>query len=505
MTDSVKTTRGKVVCVGDLLVDVWWHVDTAARNIEHAAMAITSDPEDKQIKPGGVGIVAESLRQAGFFPVVFATSDMRPDTYSVIRQLTYVSGVGCHVCPVESFFTPVKTRYINSNGHILVRHDSEITFDRSFNSYHIQNLEEEIRSTGYRNFDSNCIVVSDYNKGCIPWEVRDQLVSVALSRGVPVYVDAKPAHLEKYAGASVFKINMQEFKSFAANDCATHSLEVAITKTAVKLHTPLLIVTDGSSGVYYCHNYETTNFIPTPVKYAAGNCVGAGDMFLAGLVLGFSEIGDYNPVNLNTTDVFHVLKFAIVAAGQRIRANGNKPLNQKKILDEVYRRNTPVRRLMSVDAFIRFAQKHRNAGKEVIFTNGCFDILHDGHIELLTAAKREGDILVVAVDADENVRRLKGSARPVQPENIRAGNIAALDVVDAVCVFADFSTNQTLRRLIEQIKPAVLVKGADYADKEVVGADIIENQDLPGRVVLVPLVPNSSTTAFVNKIKAMTP
>jgi D-beta-D-heptose 7-phosphate kinase/D-beta-D-heptose 1-phosphate adenosyltransferase len=152
--------------------------------------------------------------------------------------------------------------------------------------------------------------------------------------------------------------------------------------------------------------------------------------------------------------------------------------------------------------FVLFAQEQRKTGKRIVFTNGCFDLLHSGHVELLTAAKKEGDILLVAVDADSNVSRLKGPDRPVQNAATRAGNVAALDVVDAVCVFSDFVDNSTLARLVADVRPDVLVKGADYEGKTIVGASFLSRQNPPGRVVLVPLIPNSSTTLFVNKMKA---
>ena len=353
--------------------------------------------------------------------------------------------------------------------------------------------------------DADCVVVSDYNKGCISAEIQHELVMCSRAVGTPVYVDAKPQNLMKYMNADMFKMNMTEFLTFMRSLGGEKSIETGVQEAALKLRTPLLVVTDGGSGVYYCHKYQTTQFMPTPRKYSAGNCVGAGDTFLVGLVLGFSELGKYDPRELNGNDVFRLMQFGLISAGQRIRANSAKPFNVDKVLTEIYRKKQPIRRVMTPADLIAFAAKQHEAGRQVVFTNGCFDLLHSGHVELLTAAKREGDVLLVAVDSDDNVRRLKGADRPIQPEDTRAGNIAALDVVDAVCVFTDQDNNRVLRYLINGVKPEVLVKGADYADKQIVGYEEVMQQEPPGRVVLVALVPNSSTTAFVNKIRALTP
>jgi D-beta-D-heptose 7-phosphate kinase/D-beta-D-heptose 1-phosphate adenosyltransferase len=495
---SDRHVRGSVVCVGDLLVDVWWYVDTAARNVEHAAVALVSEPADRKVKPGGVGIVADALGRAGFLPVLFSTADNLPDTYAAICKLA-LQDVNCaNVARFHEFKTPVKTRYINANGHILVRHDSENVEKQVYDCGSLADLVAAIKS-------ANCVVVSDYNKGCIPPTIEKEIVACAIAAGVPIYVDAKPQNMMKYAGADMFKMNMPELMTFARSLGGEYSIESAMQAVADKLRTPLLVATDGGSGVYYCHKHQKPEFMPTPRKYSAGNCVGAGDTFLVGLLLGFSELNKYSALELTSNNVFQLMQFGLIAAGQRIRENSAKPFNANKVLSEIYRKNEPVRRLMTPDDLIEFAKRQHKAGRKVVFTNGCFDLLHAGHVALLTAAKREGDVLLVAVDSDANVSRLKGSDRPIQPEKTRAGNIAALDVVDAVCIFTDQDDNHMLRYLIEHIKPSVLVKGADYAEKQIVGYDEVIGQDPPGRVVLVSLVPNSSTTAFVNKIKAVTP
>ena len=140
---------------------------------------------------------------------------------------------------------------------------------------------------------------------------------------------------------------------------------------------------------------------------------------------------------------------------------------------------------------VQFVADARSRGETVVFTNGCFDLLHKGHLSLLAAARREGDSLIVGLNSDESVRRLKGDGRPVQSERERAEALLATDAVDLVTIFAE----ETPLELIRQIEPDVLVKGGDYRREEIVGADVVEGRE--GRVVTVPLLPGYSTTASV--------
>lgn len=490
------TNQYTVLCLGDLIVDVWWSVDTAVKNVEHAAMALVSSPSQQEVAPGGVGIVASALSSLNVSSAVLTAVDESTTTGLALNKLN-LRHVATHlVRSSRDFSTPVKTRYINVNGHILMRHDAEQVVADAPDAYSAdyvqQNLTESVK----------CLAVSDYGKNGVPAAVRDTVVSIAKLAGKPLYVDAKPKYFNKYVGADVFKINMAEFNHFAATDMRDQPIDLAIQATAQRLQTKLLIVTDGPSGAYYCHNCKQTSFIRSPASYRVGNCVGAGDVFFAGIIFGFSQLGSYDPAQLDDDAVFKLIQFGLSSACEYVKLGSVYAPTPATVLKSVLPRNAPIRRLMPIKEFIQFAAAQKKAGQRVVFTNGCFDLLHSGHIELLTAAKREGDVLLVAVDSDDNVARLKGFDRPVQDERTRAGNIAALDVVDAVCIFQDTSKNTYLEQLVKHTAPDVLVKGADYQGTQVVGASSLRRQNPPGRVVFVPLVPNSSTTAFVNKMKA---
>jgi D-beta-D-heptose 7-phosphate kinase/D-beta-D-heptose 1-phosphate adenosyltransferase len=489
MTQNATIRREKIVCIGDLLVDVWWRVDTSKRNIEHAAVALTSNL-NRHIRAGGAGLFAHTAALAGFGVTLFSVADAEHTTGRMLAKLSKVVDTN-HVQVIKNFHTPVKTRYVNENGHILVRHDSE-TPDQS-----TPNFPGPIE-IGEALHNASCLVISDYNKHCF---CRTALVEIADAHNVPIFVDAKPAQLREYVGADLFKLNRSELEGLVGDQL---DFAAALRTAAVILETPLLIVTDGANGVGWCLR-GTPGFLASPKKYSSGNCVGAGDTFFAGLILGFSEIGHFDCRTMAVEQLLTTLKIALVAAGQRVRSNGTKPFDQKRILREVQKAKMrePPSKIMTVAELRRYVAIMRDVGCRIVFTNGCFDLLHAGHVHLLNYAKKQGAVLVVGVDSDANVRALKGPDRPVQDQQTRTGNLAALATVDAVCVFDETVPEEpTLHDIISLVLPDVLVKGSDYEHKTVVGADIVLSNN--GKIALCPILPNISTTALVNKIKAAT-
>ena len=489
MIQNATIRREKIICIGDLLVDVWWRVDTSKRNIEHAAVALTSNLS-RQVRAGGAGLFAHTAALAGFDVTLFSVVDTEPTTNRMIDKLSKVVNTN-HVHAIKNFHTPVKTRYVNENGHILVRHDSETPDQSTPNFPRPIEIGDALRN-------ASCLVISDYNKHCF---CRTALVEIADAYNVPIFVDAKPAQLKEYAGADLFKLNRAELEGLVGDQL---DFAAALRTAAVVLETPLLIVTDGAQGVGWCL-HGAPGFLASPKKYSSGNCVGAGDTFFAGLLLGFSEIGHFDCRTMAVEQLLTALKIALVAAGHRVRSNGTKPFDQKRILREVQKAKMrePPSKIMTVAELRRYVAIMRDVGCRIVFTNGCFDLLHAGHVHLLNYAKKQGAVLVVGVDSDANVRALKGADRPVQDQQTRTGNLAALATVDAVCVFDETVPGEpTLQDIISLVLPDVLVKGSDYEHKTIVGSDVVLSNN--GEIALCPILPNISTTALVNKIKATT-
>ena len=479
----------KIVLVGDLLADVWWHAAPSTRNIEHAAMALVSQPRDCKLRPGGMGIVIDALRHTGATLNIFSTVG---ESYEAAHLLQYLRmhHVGVDFINVDSaFVTPVKTRYLNENGHILVRHDSEkvTTTSRQFDIM----LEYIVRH-------ADLVIISDYAKGCINPKDRERIIAAAQGAGVPVLVDTKPALIPEYSGVTGFKLNRLETEQIGHTTGDIQRVMRAAFD-ALPSNTKLLVTTDGSAGAGYIYAGQY-GFVNSPKCYSSGNCVGAGDIFFVGLIMGLlTAVKDTTAIEVD--ELSKAIHVGLVAAGQRVRTNGFKVFNPGAVFSEV--RNlvqpfNPERKILAAGTtFCDKVTELRLAGQSVVFTNGCFDLMHEGHIKLLSWAREQGDALFVAVDSDSNVQRLKGAERPIHDERTRALNVAALEFVTGVCVFNELMPNSTecLSHLIETVRPDVLVKGADYADKVIVG------QEFAGRVALCPLVPDKSTTRLVSKLR----
>jgi len=212
---------------------------------------------------------------------------------------------------------------------------------------------------------------------------------------------------------------------------------------------------------------------------------GAGDMVIAALAMVLASGGSYE----------EAARIANVAAGVEVGRLGVVPVSREEILEVLHETSPAENKAMGLPELREILAARRRRGECVVFTNGCFDVLHAGHVRLLSAARAEGDLLVVGLNSDESIRRLKGEGRPVTPEGERGEVLATLQCVDYVVVFGE----DTPADLIEEIRPDVLVKGEDWKDKGVVGREFVEANG--GEVVLIPLTPGLSSTNIIRRIR----
>ncbi|QOI99487.1 MAG: D-glycero-beta-D-manno-heptose 1-phosphate adenylyltransferase [Phycisphaeraceae bacterium] len=335
------------------------------------------------------------------------------------------------------------------------------------------------------------VCIEDYNKGVCGEAVCQGVIRAARKAGKPVFVDpARIADYSKYRGATAITPNRNEAEhatglrtlddeSGGPGESAArvaHALVTALDLEAVVLtldrHGALLLERDGSPVA-----------VPT-VAREVYDVTGAGDMFLAALAAG----------RANDLPWFESVRLANAAAGLEVEVFGVQPIPLERVhqflLDQAGRLAGKVRPLA---ALMPEVEARRRLGQRVVFTNGCFDILHTGHVTLLERAKALGDYLVVGLNTDASVSRLKGPSRPVNAQDDRARVLSSLAAVDAVTFFDE----DTPLRLIETIRPAVLAKGSDYTKDRVVGADLVESWG--GRVELIDLVPGKSTSATIRR------
>lgn len=484
-----------VVVVGDIVCDDWRFVARKSENYENAVLFLSGS--SRVIIPGGAGLTALLLRQLGASVTLLSRVDTSPHAKAVLDRLREWDVNVEYVGKVGHWSMPIKTRYVNDDT-ILVRHDSEDCVPEfcPAGRFDVGVFEQLIS-------DARCVVVSDYNKGYLHTK-RAQLSRAASRSGVPVFVDCKAEQISEYGAVAGYKINAHAAIQFGRNlgrDAEIESDKDPCAFVYNQTHPQFVIMTTGEDGAQY-HIDGQTYESPIVALQKGCNAVGAGDAFMAGAVM-------WLLLNEATHDfTADVVRDAVLAgqitAGAYINEDRDAPLSGAALVSEFCRAqfaSKPYGKIVAESVFASFARSTGNTGKKVVFTNGCFDVLHEGHLHLLHEAKKRGDVLVVALDSDENVRRLKGPGRPIQDEQTRAKILAAMDIVDAVTIFTDTAGDAQLRRLIRNCKPHYLVKGGDYRPEDCVGWEEMTQRKNPGRVVCCSLVPDISTTKIINKVK----
>lgn len=337
-----------------------------------------------------------------------------------------------------------------------------------------------------------CVVLSDYGKGFLTATLTRRLIETAAGAGVPVVVDPKSTDLARYRGCTVLKPNLAEAlaacgrtppapDAFDVEEAASLAKAVLVESSAANV-----VLSLASHGVLVHGNdiAEPSHFDSAALQVA--DVSGAGDTMVAVLAAGLAA----------GLPLLRVVDLANVAAGAVCARAGTTVLSASELVDAfnaATEGTRPEKVLADRNDAARLAELHRRNGRRVVFTNGCFDILHAGHVRLLQAARAEGDVLLVGLNSDDSVRRLKGPDRPAQHEDDRAAILAGLAAVDGVVAFDE----DTPKELIEAIRPDVIVKGGDYSPEDVVGA--AEVASWGGRVHIVPLLEGRSTTRLLSE------
>lgn len=336
--------------------------------------------------------------------------------------------------------------------------------------------------------NADVVCIEDYGKGACSPELCQAVISRSRAAGAPVLVD--PARIDdfsRYRGASTITPNRSEARHAAPALGLNDHCDLATLATAMRdqLDLETVVLTLDRDGAMLAQRGRDLVHIPT-VARDVYDVTGAGDMVLAALAGAIA----------NGADWVDATRFANVAAGLEVEIFGVEPIPLERIHHAVLHDLGRLRgKLRTLDNLLVEVAAHRREGRRIVFTNGCFDILHAGHIALLRHAASFGDVLIVGVNSDASVRRLKGPDRPVHAECDRLEVLSELESVAAVVLFEE----DTPIELIRAIRPDVLVKGADYQKHEVVGADLLEQWG--GRVELVPLLSGRSTTAAIDRIR----
>lgn len=329
------------------------------------------------------------------------------------------------------------------------------------------------------------IILSDYAKGVLTRHAIDSILAYARLSGIRIVVDPKRRDFAEYRGASVITPNLSELQIATGQVFDPDNIDSIAESARALAETAgvdAIVVTLGERGMAVAPVNEPHLAIPAAARHTVSDTTGAGDTAVATLASCLAA-------GATLEEAAYIANAAAAVAVSLVGTVAVEP----RMIHEVLRGESE-QKVFCPDELAAKANDWRTAGRRIVFTNGCFDLLHAGHLSLLHDSAKCGDILVVAINSDASVRRLKGNGRPIVPEDERAAFLAALACVDAVAIFDEDTPLEILRA----IRPDVLVKGKDYRIEEVVGRDLVEGYG--GRVTLIPLLPEKSTTALLDRI-----
>ena len=472
-----RLARTSVTVIGDVMLDRYVY-GTVSRISPEAPIPILA-VEREVAMPGGAGNVVRNLTALGVavaFVSVVGDDQAGSDITGLIGGQP---GVEPWLLVEGARVTTVKTRYV-SHGQQLLRADQEQTAPVA-----TKLAERMLRIAGDALAATSVAVLSDYNKGVLGGDVAARLIVAAKAAGRRVVVDPKGVDYARYAGADVITPNRRELAQ--ATEMPTET-EDEVVAAAMKLRAAhgfgAVLVTRSEDGMTLVDADGAQHY---PAEAAeVFDVSGAGDTVVAALAAAMAA-----GLSLRVA-----ARIANIAAGIVVGKVGTAVARTDDLLAALTPQGGALRKVVTREAAAEQAERWRRRGWRTGFTNGCFDLLHPGHVHLLEQARGQCDRLIVGLNSDASVRRLKGSTRPVQPEAARAAVLASLSAVDLVVVFDE----DTPERTLELLRPDLLVKGADYALDAVVGGDMVLGWG--GKVWLAELMPGFSTTATVRRIAA---
>ncbi|MGE8480993.1 MAG: bifunctional D-glycero-beta-D-manno-heptose-7-phosphate kinase/D-glycero-beta-D-manno-heptose 1-phosphate adenylyltransferase HldE [Pseudomonas sp.] len=466
--------QAPVLVVGDVMLDRYWHGGTS--RISPEAPVPVVKVEHIEDRPGGAANVALNIAALGAPASLVGVTGDDEAADSLVNSLKG-AGVRALFQRIAHQPTIVKLRVMSRHQQLL-RIDFEEPFatDALALGEQVDELLEGIK----------VLVLSDYGKGAL--KNHQVLIQAARARGIPVLADPKGKDFSIYRGASLITPNLSEFETIVGGCADEHEL---VSKGAQLMHDldlGALLVTRGEHGMTLLRPDHPALHLPARAREVF-DVTGAGDTVISTLAAAIAA-GEELP---------HAVALANLAAGIVVGKLGTAAISAPELRRAIQREEGSERGVLGLEQLLLAVDDARAHKEKIVFTNGCFDILHAGHVTYLEQARAQGDRLIVAVNDDASVSRLKGPGRPINSVDRRMAVLAGLGAVDWVISFSE----GTPENLLRAVKPDVLVKGGDYGIDQVVGADIVNAYG--GTVKVLGLVENSSTTAIVEKIRQSEP
>ena len=447
--------KKKITVIGDVMID--WYLHGESSRISPEAPVPVVNFKESKFQLGGAANVANNLKHLEIEPFLIGATG-KDHFGSKLKEHLKGENINFNLLSEVSFQTICKQRLMSSNQQ-LARIDYEQYFHASKLSKIFNTFIKNIAKT-------DLIIVSDYGKGTI-FNAR-KLIQSARKLGKKILIDPKGKDFTKYKGANLITPNKSEFEKIMGKVGSEKDLLNKAKKMLKHLNLESLVVTLGSEGMYVLSKSnkkikeEFINAYPQEVFDVSG----AGDTTISALGAALSE----------GKDIFSAAEFANFAASISVSKLGTSTVNKDEIAG-----------LMALEG---------SKKQVIVFTNGCFDIIHSGHLDLLKEAKSYGDKLIVGLNSDKSISKLKGSDRPIINQSERKKILSALKFVDEVIIFNE----ENPLKLIKKLKPNILVKGADYTKEQVVGGKFVESYG--GQIKLVKLTKGKSTSNIIDKISS---
>ncbi|HJO12721.1 MAG: bifunctional D-glycero-beta-D-manno-heptose-7-phosphate kinase/D-glycero-beta-D-manno-heptose 1-phosphate adenylyltransferase HldE [Gammaproteobacteria bacterium] len=463
--------QSRILVVGDVMLDRYWH-GQASRVSPEAPVPVVQ-VGNREDRPGGAGNVALNIAALGSAATLVGIIG-RDETGEELQSRLNAAGVYCDFLLSDDKPTITKLRVISQHQQLI-----RLDFEQMFGGSELAGLVPKVESL----LDGNqALILSDYGKGAL--DGISNLIELAHTRNIPIVVDPKGSDFEKYRGATIVTPNLNEFES-AVGHCANEE-ELVRRGLALlaELELQALLITRGEHGMTLLRPDSAELHLPAQAQEVF-DVTGAGDTVISVLAASLAS-GD---------SLAESTALANLAAGLVVGKLGTAAISGPELRRAMLEEQGSGRGIMSSDQLQIAVQDAREHGEKIVFTNGCFDIIHAGHVGYLSEAKQFGNRLIVAINEDLSVRRLKGAGRPINPLERRMAVLAGLEAVDWVVSFAE----DTPENLLEVLRPEVLVKGGDYSLEQVVGGSFV--QDYGGEVKVLEFLDDCSTSAMMEKMQ----
>lgn len=468
----------RVLVVGDVMLDRFVYARVSRISPEAPVPVLAIEREMTSL--GGAGNVARNIASLGGRATLIGGRGEDDAGDHIAELLAREPAIEDALVVLEDARTTEKIRYIADQQQVM-RADHEAPWPDPENAMALAVAREAIAH-------HDVLVISDYAKGFLPPILVQGLIALARSHGKPVIVDPKGVAFAHYDGATVITPNRSETGLVTGMETGSDAAAAAAAQSLLSRLPALdaVLVTRGAAGLSLAERGRDIVHVPSRARDVF-DVSGAGDTVVAALALSLAV----------QSDLQSAARLANIAAGIAVTMVGTAAVTGGEIAAELQTRQmeSVEKKIVPLARALEWLALWRAEGRKIGFTNGCFDLVHPGHISLLTQARARCDRLVVGLNADASVRRLKGDGRPVQDETARAIVLASLAAVDLVVMFKE----DTPDALIRQIRPDILIKGADYKRENIVGADFVTSYG--GEVMLAELVPDRSTSDLIGRAR----